>query len=108
MSLQAEPFDLIKSGLKTVELRLYDEKRQRIQIGDEIVFSSADDLSEKLAALVTALHRYPDFRSLIDMVPVLQLGYKSKGEALSAVSRYYTQEQQEKYGVVGITISLIA
>ncbi|MBQ1852397.1 MAG: ASCH domain-containing protein, partial [Lachnospiraceae bacterium] len=38
MQLQPEPFDLIKSGAKTIELRLYDEKRRKIRIGDEIVF----------------------------------------------------------------------
>lgn len=38
MKLQEDPFKRIKNGTKTVEFRLYDEKRQSIQIGDEIEF----------------------------------------------------------------------
>lgn len=40
MKLQEDPFERIKNGTKTVEFRLYDEKRQTIQIGDEIEFSN--------------------------------------------------------------------
>lgn len=39
MKLRPQPFNMIRSGQKTFELRLYDEKRQKLQIGDEIEFS---------------------------------------------------------------------
>lgn len=32
------PFEKIANGTKTIELRLYDEKRQKLNVGDEIVF----------------------------------------------------------------------
>ena len=32
MKLQEDPFERIKNGTKTVEFRLYDEKRRTIQI----------------------------------------------------------------------------
>ncbi|MBQ0126139.1 MAG: DUF402 domain-containing protein, partial [Clostridiales bacterium] len=38
MNLQKEPFESIKSGEKTVEVRLYDEKRRAVHVGDEIDF----------------------------------------------------------------------
>ena len=38
MKLYPAPFDSIKSGRKTVEMRLNDEKRQLIKIGDRIRF----------------------------------------------------------------------
>ena len=38
MKLRPNPFRMILCGEKTYELRLYDEKRQCIKIGDEIVF----------------------------------------------------------------------
>lgn len=41
------PFEKIKSGSKTIEMRLFDEKRQRISVGDFIEFSSADNLPKK-------------------------------------------------------------
>jgi ASC-1-like (ASCH) protein len=33
LKLATEPFDVIVSGNKTIESRLYDEKRQKIQLG---------------------------------------------------------------------------
>ena len=36
MQLNPVPFAMIKSGQKTIELCLYDEKRQKIAIGDTI------------------------------------------------------------------------
>jgi ASC-1-like (ASCH) protein len=41
MKLQPNPFEQIKNGSKTLELRLNDEKRQLIKVGDEIEFSLA-------------------------------------------------------------------
>ena len=39
MNLQSGPYEMIKSGRKTIELRLWDEKRRKIKAGDEIVFT---------------------------------------------------------------------
>ena len=36
MRLHNEPFVLIKDGTKTIELRLNDEKRRQIKVGDYI------------------------------------------------------------------------
>ena len=36
MKLRQEPFDYIVKGIKTIELRLNDEKRKLINIGDKI------------------------------------------------------------------------
>ena len=57
MRLHDEPFKLIKAGTKTIELRLYDEKRQEIKVGDEIEFTSRAT-GEKQVTKVVALHTY--------------------------------------------------
>lgn len=36
MNLQPAPMKMIRSGQKTIELRLYDEKRKRIAFGIEM------------------------------------------------------------------------
>ena len=36
MKLKRTPFDKIRNGSKTIELRLNDEKRQKVNIGDFI------------------------------------------------------------------------
>ena len=43
MYLQDKYFDFIKNGTKRIELRLNDEKRQQIKIGDSIEFSNKKD-----------------------------------------------------------------
>ena len=46
MNLQPGPFRKVKSGEKTIELRLNDEKRQRVAVGDQIEFLNLADNSE--------------------------------------------------------------
>ena len=43
MKLQESPFERIKNGTKTVEFRLYDEKRSKIKIGDQIEIIVVDN-----------------------------------------------------------------
>lgn len=40
LKLAAEPFNAITSGNKTIESRLFDDKRQKIQLGDKIIFTN--------------------------------------------------------------------
>ena len=70
MKLREEPFEKIVSGRKTVELRLFDEKRRRLDIGDKIVFEKLEDLGLKIAAVVKSLHRYATFEELFMDVPL--------------------------------------
>ena len=42
LQLATVPFEAITSGVKTIESRLYDEKRQTIQLGDTIIFTNRE------------------------------------------------------------------
>ena len=53
MHLDPEPYNKIAAGLKTIELRLNDEKRQMIEISDTIVFSNLEN-EETIEAKVIA------------------------------------------------------
>ena len=53
MNLQPKYYDFIKDGTKRIELRLYDEKRQSIQIGDIIEFTKSEN--KKFKAEVVGL-----------------------------------------------------
>ena len=63
MNLNSEPFELIKNGSKTIELRLNDEKRRLLNVGDEILFTNRDT-NEKLLTDIIELHKYDSFESL--------------------------------------------
>ena len=46
MKLLEQPFKRISAGIKTLELRLYDEKRKALKLGDTIRFSKLPDFTE--------------------------------------------------------------
>ena len=46
MKLAPSPFEMIRNGKKTIELRLYDEKRKSISNGDRITFVNTDVTAE--------------------------------------------------------------
>ena len=108
MNLNPEPLELIKSGLKNIEMRLYDKKRRTILKGDIIIFTNAKDYNDKLKVKVLELHRFDSFDKLYKVFNKIQLGYSEMEVALpSDMESYYSKEDIEKYGVVGIEIELI-
>lgn len=107
MRLHKGPFELIKNGSKTIELRLYDEKRQMINVGDTIIFENRSD-EDKIKVKVIALHKYPNFEELYKHFNKVSMGYKEDEEANPKdMELYYSSEEQSKYGVVGIEMELI-
>lgn len=110
MNLQRKYFDYIKSGTKRVEMRLFDEKRAKIQIGDEIEFGvSGEDDSEVIRTRVIGLLRYRSFEDLVGDFPIEMLAdtEMTKAELIEDLNKFYSKEMQEKYGVVGIRFELI-
>lgn len=107
MNLQPKYYDFIKDGTKRIELRLYDEKRQKIKLGDEIEFSKSE--TEKFKAKVVGLIRYQSFEDLFKDFPIGILADKTmtKDELLNVLSEFYTKEKQQEFGVVGIRIKII-
>lgn len=110
MKLKDDPFNKIASGRKTIELRLYDEKRQAIKVGDWIEFTKISNPAKKLLTEVTALYLFPSFQALYDVLPLKKCGYS--GETLKHASyrdmeQYYSPVEQAQHGVVGIELRLL-
>ena len=109
MNLFGEPFEMIRSGKKTIELRLNDEKRKAISIGDTIVFTNIEDNGRKIFSTVTALHKFKNFSELYNNLPLLKCGY-TKEDIDNAkpddMYVYYSKEHEEKYGALGIELSV--
>ncbi len=107
MKLQNEPFIAIKKGVKTIEMRLYDEKQKLVKEGDIIEFTNTTT-GEKITTQVEHLYLYTNFAELYKNHNKTELGYKQNEHASPKdMSKYYPQEEQEKFGVVGIKIKLI-
>ena len=96
--------DIIKEKTKTIELRLLDEKRSLIKENDTIEFEDRTT-NEKLKARVIKLHKYNSFEELYKHHDKVSMGYKIDEEAdPKDMEQYYPQEEQSKYGVLGIKV----
>ena len=73
MKLHPTPFDLIKSGRKTVEMRLNDEKRRLVRIKDHIRFVNMST-GEELLARVLGREVYPSFCELYKDYDKISIG----------------------------------
>lgn len=105
MSVKQRYFNLLKEGKKTIELRLFDEKRQKIKMGDYILFSNADNMKESFQGKVTNLYWEKDFNDLCKKIAPKQAGFQTKKELLNALTDFYPNEKQKKFGVVGIEVN---
>lgn len=98
---------MVQKGIKTIELRLYDEKRKLLSVGDTIIFTNADNPSSTLSCIIAKLHKFSNFNELYNTLPLEKCGY-TPNELQNAnakdMEKYYTQEEQRLYGVVGIEI----
>ena len=106
MQLQPAPFEMIRDGTKTIELRLYDEKRKKIRIGDILTFTNAES-KEILQVKVLELYLFDSFEALYSQLPLLECGYTKEDVDTASpedMNVYYPKEMQRKYGVVGIKI----
>ncbi len=106
MKLNPEPFGLIKNGKKTIELRLYDEKRRAVAVGDFIEFTCVES-GETLVRKVEALHVFASFAELYSALPLEKCGYTEENIASASPSdmeKYYSREEQNRFGVVGIEL----
>ena len=104
MNLNNGPFKSIKNGTKVIELRLNDEKRKLLKVGDEIEFTNRDT-NEKLSVDIINLHKYPSFEELYKHFDKVEMGYnKDEPAEPKDMEAYYPKEEQDKYGVLGIEI----
>lgn len=107
MKLHNDPFNLIKSGTKTIELRLNDLKRQKIKVGDLIEFTNRVT-DEKMVVRVVDLIKFNSFSDLYKNFSKVSMGYREDEDANpSDMELYYSLEEQEKYGVLAIKIEKI-
>ena len=109
MKLQPKYYDFILNGTKRIEIRLFDEKRQQIKIGDTIKFLKEPELIESFNVKVVDLLRYNSFEEMFKDYDISILADKSmtKEELISVLEEFYTKEKQEQYGVLGIKIELL-
>lgn len=109
MGLYGEYFTAIKEGNKTVEVRLNDEKRRKIKIGDTIEFIRVPDENETLQVQVTNLRKYDTFKEMYENIPFQDFdcaGWSMK-EMVEGTYEIYSPEQEKRSGTLAITIKYL-
>ena len=84
MKLNDKAFNNIKNGIKKFELRLYDDRRKNISLGDTIIFHNLNNIDYRLCGTANSLE-----------------------DKLERVHTFYTIEQEKKYGILAIKIQLL-
>ena len=87
-------FDLIKSGEKTLEGRLNDDKRKLFEVGDKITFFKEPERVETIKAIILKKYIYKNCHTLV---------YKSIRRHLQANNLYYYY-QYELYCIYRINL----
>lgn len=109
MRLAPEPFAKISSGQKTVEVRLYDDKRRELREGDIIRFCRVENDDEYVDARIIALHKFDSFSALFSssLFPLTGFNGFTVSEATEYMYGFYMPENEKRCGVLGIELCLL-
>lgn len=109
MKLRAVYFDKIAFGEKVFEVRLNDEKRKAIAIGDTIVFRKLPELEEKIRAVVTDLLYFKSFEEMAKNLSSTEIGFENCSEKsiVDAYHEFYSVEDENKFGVLAIKVKCL-
>lgn len=105
MGLHGAYFQSITEGKKKVEVRLNDEKRRNINVGDTIEFSMVPDQDSTLLVQVIELRKYDTFKAMYEDIPFEDFdceGWSMK-EMLDGTYEIYNSEQEKHWGTLAIS-----
>lgn len=109
MGLYGEYFQSIIEGEKKVEVRLNDERRREIKVGDMIEFIKVPQQDEILKVHVTGIRKYDTFKKMYEDIPFKDFDCEgwTLNEMIDGTYEIYTPEQEKEWGTLAITISFI-
>ena len=109
MKLKTAYFDYIKNGTKRIEVRLFDEKRKLLKLGDIIKFIDDTNFDNYIEAKIIGLFFYNDFKKLLSDFDIGLVADKkiTVQEQINFFDNIYSKEKQRLYGILGIKIELI-
>ncbi len=107
LQLATVPFNAITSGAKTIESRLYDEKRQIIQLGDTVIFTNRESPDQTVSGKVIGLLRYETFHDLFSHNSPAKFGGESVEWLENQINEFYSIEEQKQNGVIGVEFELV-
>lgn len=109
MGLYEGPFNSIKSGKKTVEVRLNDQKRRELRKGDTIEFTKLPEEKEKIRIEIQALKRYSSLREMYEDIPAEQFDAVGRNieERVETIHKIYSSNSEKEWGTLAIVMRLV-
>lgn len=102
MKLQDPYFDQIKNNVKTIEGRLYDEKRQELKVDNIIEFkhNSKKPYTKKIIKL--EVFKDKKFNDVIneDNYKLMIPDATNIEDAIKVYNNFYSKDKQNKFGVI--------
>ena len=107
--LDSDVFHIVEDGSKDVEVRVNDQKRRQLKVGDTLLFLKRPDDDEEIKAVVDKLVLFSNFEEVIDAYDMGRIYLKdtSREDYLQLMSRFYSREEVENNGVVAIEFHTI-
>ena len=107
--LHPEVFDIVMNGVKDVEIRVNDEKRRQLKVGDTLLFVKRPDDLESVRAVVKNLVYFSSFEEVMDAYEMkrIYLENTTREEYLQLMKKFYSDEEVKKNGVVAIEFQLL-
>lgn len=108
MHLQQIRFAQIATGIKTIEVRINDAKRQKLAVGDTIKFINNKYPNKTITKTIENVIKYTSLIELFQNIPLSEAGYGvgiSSEAAAHDTSQYYNLDEERQFGVVAIFLS---
>lgn len=100
MTLFSAPYESTKSGHKHIEVRLNDEKRRKIKIGDIIEYIKLPERQEKIEVIVEELYPFDNIKQIYDSIVFKEFDCEgwTMEEMIEGTYEIYTSEQEQMWG----------
>ena len=106
MKVKPEYFEKIKTGKKIYEIRLLDDKRKLIKMGDTILLKKLPEVIEGVVLKVVDIRFFDTFKDMIKRISSKDLGYEdlSPDQIEEIYHGYYDVEEENEKGVVALKV----
>lgn len=107
MRIEGRDFELFKSGKKFWEIRLNDDKRKCVRVGDEIVFMRRPQLEDRLPMIVEEKVPFTNLQRLLDKIPLSEItDCTNEVEYVQHLMTHYTPGEMNEKGLVAFKVRL--
>lgn len=109
MRLNPDAFDKLRSGRTSIQLRLNDEKRKKLNAGDEILYIERET-GQQFRTCIVGLHHALTFADLFKNISLQKCGFEPGATEEEAVAHMYTiyePGEETALGVVGIELAVM-